>query len=259
MFFAKGRVARPLLLLLGLVLAGCPAAGPGPSPLVAHREAAKDYRPAFQRLYAPRYPSAETPRLTPLGDFDTPRDYQGQSWRHRGIDIVGEAGDPVIAAAPGLACWERDEIHGLSVLLSPERALESGERRPLVFVTERKGGGRTAEARRHRVEIRYSHLRQVAPAIEPCARVALGQVIGAMGDSGMASVPHLHFEILAREPAFLEGDPTFAGAINPFYVMRREGGQPLGTITCYAPAMDYRANEGQPEDALTIVWPTLAC
>ena len=87
----------------------------------------------------------------------------------------------------------------------------------------------------------------------------MGEVLGTIGNTGIASAPHLHFEIVARDPARLPGDPQFAGAVNPFFVMRREPGERLGSITCHEPGMTWRANEGGPENSLTIVWPTLAC
>ena len=65
-------------------------------------------RPAYQRLYRPIFPSDDTPRLFVLGDFDTPRSYNGETWRHMGLDIVGRRGDRVIAVVPGEACVDRD-------------------------------------------------------------------------------------------------------------------------------------------------------
>lgn len=223
------------------------------------RAAALAKRPAYQRLYLPRFPSPETPRLTPLGDFDTPRAYDGERWRHRGIDILGESGDPVIAVAPGEACVESDTINGLSVVLYPRLREETSEASELVFVSESRARNGTREVRRHALRIRYAHLRGVAQEIRPCAFVEMGAVLGSMGTSGIATAPHLHFEIVARDPAAVPGDPLLGGAINPFYVMRREPDQPLGTITCFEPGMTPRPNAGDPANSLTIVWPTLAC
>lgn len=237
------------LALLGLALSGCPALDPGPS------SAAQLQRPAYQRLYLPLYPSAATPRLTPYGDFDTPRAYRGQDWRHRGIDIVGKPGDPVIAAAPGLACAGYDEINGRKVTLYPKRSPAPLEESDLGFVTR---AGQAGE-RRHALRLIYGHLRGVAPGLKPCRFVALGEVIGSLGFSGIAGAPHLHFEIVVQEPARLAGDPGLRGALNPFFLMRREPGEPLGTIACYEEGMHYRPNPGAPEDSLSIVWPTLAC
>ena len=252
------RLSHACLALALLLLAACGAQERQRGTIDPARAAAIAKRPAFQRLYPPVFPSEATPRLTPLGDFDTPRSYDGRSWRHRGIDIRGEIGDPVIAVAPGEACIESDEINGLSVVLYPRLTEETDEDSELVFVssTLEAGGRRT---RRHALEIRYAHLRNSSPKLRPCGFVQMGAVLGTMGVSGIASAPHLHFEIVAREPGALPGDPLFGGAINPFYVMRREPGDRLGAITCYKPGMAPRPNAGDAPNSLTIVWPTMAC
>ncbi|HZD26054.1 MAG TPA: hypothetical protein VE631_07315, partial [Alphaproteobacteria bacterium] len=92
-----------------------------------------------------------------------------------------------------------------------------------------------------------------------CRTVALGERLGFIGRSGMASRPHLHFEIMVAEAAALPGVPGLKGAINPLLLMRREAGQPLGSIACYEAGMTYRANDGVPADAISIVWPTAVC
>ena len=247
----------PALVLAGLLLAACPAhdGGFGTSAQQARRVAEQPDRPAYQRLYLPLYPSATTPRLTPLGDFDTPRGYRSQQWRHRGIDIAGAPGDPVIAAAPGLACAGFDEINGRSVRLYPRLSPAPLDESDLGFVSRSRRDGE----RRHALQILYAHLRGIAPGLARCRFVELGEVVGRLGFSGIASRPHLHFEIQVRDPARLAGDPSLGGALNPFYLMRREPGDPVGTVTCYEEGMAHRPNAGEPEDSLTIVWPTLGC
>lgn len=44
----------------------------------------------------------------------------------------------------------------------------------------------------------YSHLSRFAPGIEAGARVTQGQVIGALGNSGLSTGPHLHYEVLVN-------------------------------------------------------------
>ena len=223
-----------------------------------HRDpaASQAQRPPYQRTIAPLYPSDDTPRLIPLGDFDTPRDYLGRSWRHSGIDIGGRRGAAVIAAAPGEACVAREEIGGLVVHLVPRRDKAAGGGSDLVFVTNPEAG---ADAGRHPVRIAYAHLQGVPADLKQCRFVEMGTVLGWIGTSGIASLPHLHFEVVAQDPAGLPGDPRLQGAINPFYLMRRDTDDPPGTITCFREGMVYRPNPGDPPDALNLVWPTQRC
>jgi murein DD-endopeptidase MepM/ murein hydrolase activator NlpD len=52
---------------------------------------------------------------------------------------------------------------------------------------------------------RYGHLRAFAKGIHDGARVSEGEVIGFVGMTGLATAPHLHFELLVggkqRNPA----------------------------------------------------------
>jgi murein DD-endopeptidase MepM/ murein hydrolase activator NlpD len=43
----------------------------------------------------------------------------------------------------------------------------------------------------------YAHLQKIAPAVEAGAQVAQGDVVGAVGMTGWATGPHLHFELKA--------------------------------------------------------------
>ena len=247
-----------LFALLAFVMAGCSAQRMERAEAERQNERirlALD-RPAYQRLYRPLFPSAATPRLTPLGDFDTPRSYRGESWRHRGIDIVGQPGDVVIAAAPGLACAGYDEINGRKVTLYPQRSPALHFDSDLAVVAP---GARDGAPRAHPVRMIYGHLRRVAPDLFPCRFVALGEPLGEMGITGIASQPHLHFEVVVLNPAALEGDPNLRGAINPFFLMRRERGEPFGSITCYEASMAQQANATSPENRLSIVWPMADC
>jgi murein DD-endopeptidase MepM/ murein hydrolase activator NlpD len=44
-------------------------------------------------------------------------------------------------------------------------------------------------------ETRYAHLSRFAPGIRPGRRVKQGQIIGYSGDTGLATAPHLHYEM----------------------------------------------------------------
>jgi murein DD-endopeptidase MepM/ murein hydrolase activator NlpD len=45
------------------------------------------------------------------------------------------------------------------------------------------------------LESSYSHLKRIAPGVRPGARIHMGQVIGAVGATGLATGPHLHFAL----------------------------------------------------------------
>lgn len=88
---------------------------------------------------------------------------------HTGIDIVDRWKAPVYAAAPGVVVFAGDEgpTYGLSVVIRHSNGWLS----------------------------RYAHLSGVYPRTGD--RVAGGQLIGQIGDSGYAFGTHLHFEIIA--------------------------------------------------------------
>ncbi len=216
-------------------------------------------RPAYQRLYRPIFPSEDTPRLFVLGDFDTPRSYYGETWRHLGLEIVGRRGDRVIAVAPGVACVYRYQIHGRVVYLYPRLQERNGPSEDIAFVLEGKDRAGTPGPHRLRVRIAYAHLRRALGDFGQCRMVEMGEPLGEIGVSGIASDPHLHFEVVVEEASKLPGEPALRGAINPLYVMRREADAPLGTITCFEEGMDYQPNPGAAPKSLNIVWPTESC
>lgn len=95
-----------------------------------------------------------------------------RKWRaHRGIDYGAPSGTPVRATANG---WVR--------------------------LAGRKGGyGKLVELRHaNGYGTRYAHLSRIAKGIHHGARVSQGQVIGYVGQTGLASGPHLHYEFLVN-------------------------------------------------------------
>ncbi len=106
-------------------------------------------------------------------------------WRpHKGVDLAAPRGTPVRAVADGwvkIAGW----MGGLGRAVSLEHV---GDR-----VTT------------------YGHLSDIAPGIQEGASVEQGQVIGYVGSTGLATGPHLHYEVeeggVALDPMIFEVEP----------------------------------------------------
>ncbi|MEW6443214.1 MAG: M23 family metallopeptidase [bacterium] len=108
------------------------------------------------------------PRLDP---------FSGYPEFHKGIDIAAPRGTPVAAVADGIVLrsgW--DGNHGKTVVLE----------HPEGFAT------------------RYGHLDEIL--IHPGDPVARGDTIGTVGDTGRATGPHLHYEIL-RDKQRIDPEP----------------------------------------------------
>ena len=97
---------------------------------------------------------------------------------------------------------------------TPVRSVGDG----VVIFAGRKGGYGNAIEVRHRNGFvsRYGHLRAFAKTTRRGARVEIGQTIGFVGMTGLATAPHLHFEVLV-------------GGVqrNPRVALAMKGGEPL--------------------------------
>ena len=87
---------------------------------------------------------------------------------HQGVDFAARVGAPVLAAADGVVT-EAGPAGGYGNFLHIRHA----------------GGWATG----------YAHLSGFAPGIAPGARVLRGQVVAFVGQTGLATGPHLHFEV----------------------------------------------------------------
>ncbi len=93
--------------------------------------------------------------------------FTGKPANHTGIDFAGRHGDPIVAVADGVVSWSADRYgYGLMV--------------------EVKHGNGYAT--------RYAHNSENMVAVGD--EVRKGQVIAKMGESGRATGPNLHFEVL---------------------------------------------------------------
>lgn len=93
----------------------------------------------------------------------------GYTRMHRGVDFAAPKGTPIFAAGTGVV-------------------REAGRH---------KGYGNYIEIR-HDPEFSsgYGHLSKLAKGIRPGARVTQGQIIGYVGSTGLATGPHLHYELI---------------------------------------------------------------
>lgn len=88
---------------------------------------------------------------------------------HRGVDYAADRGTPIMATADGVVI-QRGPNGGLG------NAIEI--RHPNGFIT------------------RYGHMSRFAPGISVGSRVTQEQVIGYVGMTGLATGPHLHYEMI---------------------------------------------------------------
>lgn len=87
---------------------------------------------------------------------------------HTGVDLAAGMGTPVYATGDG----------------------------SVSYAAVRGGYGRLVEIQHpNGYATRYAHLSRIAPGIGPWTPVRQGQVIGYVGQSGLATGPHLHYEV----------------------------------------------------------------
>ena len=132
--------------------------------------------------------AARPPALTyPLKRFAAGMDPWGWrysqrrgAWRmHTGVDLAADEGTPVLAASAGrVLLVESISGYGTTVLL------------------DHGAGWQTL----------YAHL--LSTSVATGQRLNQGEVLGAVGMTGSASGPHLHFELRRRGPSLLALDPT---------------------------------------------------
>ncbi|MFP5223497.1 MAG: M23 family metallopeptidase [Acidobacteriota bacterium] len=92
--------------------------------------------------------------------------FAGQEEFHRGVDIMAPAGSPVRAPAPGRVSFAGEDAEG-----------------SLAVVLDHGGGYMTT----------FSHMQRVE--VKPGESLQRGQDIGAVGQEGRSTGPHLHYEV----------------------------------------------------------------
>lgn len=111
---------------------------------------------------------------------------------------------------------------------TPVRAIGDGS---VIYVGKRSGYGNVVELRHSNGYVtRYAHLRGFAKSARRGAHVGIGQTIGYVGMTGLATGPHLHFEVLVggvqRDPrtalASKTGNPLSPGDREAFRRLRSQ-------------------------------------
>jgi murein DD-endopeptidase MepM/ murein hydrolase activator NlpD len=92
----------------------------------------------------------------------------GYTRAHQGVDFGAGTGTPILAAGDG-------------VVLEARRWSGYGN-----WLRIRHGGG---------WDTGYGHISRYAPGIRPGMRVRQGQVVAYVGSTGLATGPHLHYEV----------------------------------------------------------------
>jgi murein DD-endopeptidase MepM/ murein hydrolase activator NlpD len=129
---------------------------------------------------------------------------------HQGVDFAAPTGTPVFAAADGVVVSARTE----------------------------RGYGRIVRLRHPGgTETRYAHLSRFARGLRAGQAVRQGQAIGAVGATGLATGPHLHYEIaldgkaLDPDGAQIEAaDPPTGPALAAFNSARRSLDRQLASL-----------------------------
>lgn len=88
---------------------------------------------------------------------------------HTGIDFAGPMNTPILSAGSGVI----------------EEARYKGQNGNYVRIRHANG-----------YQTAYSHLNRIAASAREGTRVTQGQVIGYLGNTGLSTGPHLHFEVL---------------------------------------------------------------
>lgn len=158
--------------------------------------------PIVKRTGFPQLLNPELPPLSPLDTYLPDKDLTGslqfvwptkgvltsgygRRWgrMHRGIDVAGPIGTPVVAAALGVVVqsgWTPGGYGNVVNVLHPDGSLT-----------------------------RYAHNKKLL--VRPGQEINQGQQIAEMGNSGRSTGPHLHFEI----------HPSGKGAVNPMHYLSR--------------------------------------
>jgi murein DD-endopeptidase MepM/ murein hydrolase activator NlpD len=159
----QGRLPHALRALTALLLCAIGAASLMLQPALAWTAAAAPAAMLAAPAAAPAVWRNPLDTMHVTGFFGVVRPMTPQG--HRGIDLGARRGTPVHAAADGIASVSEDARLGKAVRID-------------------HGGG---------IESLYAHLDRVT--LTTGAAVTAGQAIGTVGATGLATGPHLHFQV----------------------------------------------------------------
>jgi murein DD-endopeptidase MepM/ murein hydrolase activator NlpD len=116
---------------------------------------------------------------------------------------------------PILGIWRQHKGTDYAAAMgTPVRSIGDGV---VIFAGRKNGYGNVIDIRhRNGFVSRYGHLRNFAKGIHVGSRVSIGSTIAAVGMTGLATGPHLHFEILVNG---VQRDPKIA--------LQMKGGEPI--------------------------------
>lgn len=113
---------------------------------------------------------------------------------HRAVDIANKPGTPVVAVGPGTVFYAGEDV---DTVFGPKPDFYG---RVVVIEMDWQWEGRT-------IYTLYGHLESITVATGQA--VNPGDVVGGVGSSGVATAPHLHFEVRQDEPT------SYASVRNP--------------------------------------------
>ena len=95
----------------------------------------------------------------------------GYNKKHQGVDFAAPTGTPIMAAGTG----------------------------HIEFVGNNGGAGKYIRIKHlNGYKTSYSHLSKYASGIQKNVKVRQGQVIGYVGNTGLSTGPHLHYEVIVN-------------------------------------------------------------
>lgn len=166
----------PRWCLLGAVLLGAlvPAAQAAAKPVTLARAPAKSAAQPLTAVDRQVLGSLRAPMLNPV--VTSPFGSRLNPVRrvrafHEGVDYGAPSGTPVYAAQGGS-------------IVALDRTAHSG-----LYMRLRHSSG---------VETFYGHLSRTMPGLKAGGAIRAGDVIGFVGESGFATGPHLHYEVLVN-------------------------------------------------------------